>query len=146
MIDLPILKTCKYHGNLYENDLIKKGKLKSGNQSYRCKKCMKEMHHKNYEMNKLKIKEKTQQYRSKNKEKVKEWKVDYYHKYKERDKEKKRKRDKKYYDKGKDQLNDRYIKHLIQKRTPLKYKDIPEELIKLKRTILLTKKQIKESI
>lgn len=139
-----ILKNCKKHGDLTANDLIKKGKLASGNQAYRCKKCMKELHSKNYANKKEIILKKIKEYKELNKERVKSWKKAYAKKHLERDRDKKRARDHKLYLKSKKGLEDRYIKHLICKRSMLRYQDIPKSFIEFKRILLQVKKTIKE--
>jgi len=47
-----IVKTCKHHGELTRDQLIKKGKDKKNEPIYRCKQCMKDLHDKYYQINK----------------------------------------------------------------------------------------------
>lgn len=140
-----VKRICKVHGKLFEADLIKKGKLKSGNQAYRCRKCMKEMHRRHYEANREKVLGSIKKYREENRERVRTWKREYDCKYRERDAEKKRKRQRKLYYKQREMLHDRYIRHLICKRSLLRYGDITPSLVEMKRTLIIAKKYIKNS-
>jgi len=51
---------------------------------------------------------------------------------------------KRYNTKSKGQLTDSYVKRILTKRSDLKFKDIPNELVEIKRTQLLIKRHIKE--
>lgn len=141
---MTITKNCKKHGDLTEKDIIKKGKLKSGNQAYRCKKCMQDLHANNYQANKEKIRLKLKKYKEENLAKFKQIKKECEQKYRERDRDKKRERDKRLYLRQKEIMSDRYIKHLIAKRSLLKFKDIPPSLIEFKKVLLRTKLIIKQ--
>lgn len=139
-------KVCKKHGKLSDNDIIKKGFHKSGLPAFRCGKCMKEIHAANYKKNKDKILCKTKEYREKNQEMVKQWKREFFYKNRERDRGKKRERDKRHHKNMIENLTDSYMKHLISKRSNIKYNDIPLTLIELKRTLLLSKKAIARNL
>lgn len=77
-----IIKTCKKHGDLTLDGLIKSGKNKDGTQRFRCKKCMKEIHHANYLKNKEHIITKSEEYKKNNPDKVKQWRKNDYEKFK----------------------------------------------------------------
>lgn len=139
-----MIKKCKKHGDLTEKDIIKKGKLQSGRQAYRCKRCQQELHKSNYQSNKEKIVEKVKKYRADNVEKVIEWKRDYFEKNKERYRERKRENDKNLYAKSREELSDRYIKNLIIRRSELKFNDVPNEFVELKRSLYKLKTGIKK--
>lgn len=139
-----ILKSCKKHGDLEKKDLIKKSIDKKGVQKWRCKHCMSDLHKENYKKNKEKVLKKCKLYREENKELVLQWKRDYSKKHKERDRSKKQSRDKKRRINMVKNLTDEYMKHLISKRSAIKFNDIPQSLIALKRSLLIVKGKIKE--
>jgi len=137
------LKKCEKHGYLYINDVIKSGKTKAGTPQYKCRQCMQEIHKRNYQMNKLIIKEKHKKYRLENKEKIKQIKKESFqkhgYKYLPRENERKRLHDLK----GSAELNDRYVKKLIVKRTTLSMSDVSPEMIECVRAIHLLKRKVK---
>lgn len=63
-----IIKTCKKHGDLTIENLIKSG-INNEIQQYKCKSCMKEIHRKNYEKNREKINARTSAYKKLHREK-----------------------------------------------------------------------------
>jgi len=137
------IKECSKHGKLYREDVIKAGKERSGNQKYKCKKCMKELHAKHYELHKVKVKLAHEQYKNKNKTQVAKSKAESYkknkHKYLARENERKR-----IYDREATKLlKDRCIKKLLVKRTGLSMSDVPQELIETMRAVQLLKRGIK---
>ena len=67
MIDKLIIRQCKYHGDLTIDDMIKSG-FTDGKQRYKCKKCMKVIHHNNYLKNKTTIDEKRKLHKAANRE------------------------------------------------------------------------------
>jgi transposase-like protein len=136
---------CKKHGKLSQDNLIKKGKNKNGSQRFRCKQCMKGLHRAYYEKNKDKLLRKTKQYREENKELVKKWKRNDQIINREKYRPRKRERDKKANRHAVKNLTDTYIKHLLTKKSDIKYKDIPQPLIDLKRTVMKIKRLIKRN-
>lgn len=157
----PVLKKCKKHGDLYLKDLIKSGKLKSGNQYYKCRLCNKELHAANYLRNHETIRQHQQKFRTENKEKWLKQKSDSYHRHKDtpENRIKYKLRNWKYradnhaevrrrerIKKGNTikELRDTYIKNLIQGRDGnFPRKDITEELIVLKRFQVQIKRFLK---
>lgn len=150
-------KICRAHGNLKIEDCIKSGKGRQGEQQYKCRACMKDIHKKHYIKNTPKVLLKTQEYRLKNPEKVAEIHRNYWLKTKDdtkqqdyarrkkwaianKDKIQKRaKRLKAYYV---DELQDAYVKQQLVKGTGLKHSDIPKALVDLKRATMLVKRSI----
>jgi hypothetical protein len=155
-LDEPI-KKCAYHGKLYEEDVVKAGKTKAGTTKYRCKKCLSDSHKKHYELHRLNIRLKQQQYKNENREKVKEikrkWRLDNIETERAKSRERWRKfsaenhklekeRNAKAKRKMSRQLTDNYMKKLLTHRTNLKYKDIPQSLIEAKRATMKIKRAI----
>lgn len=66
---------CPTHGNLYRHEMIKAGHNKIGEQRYKCKLCMQQLHKRHYDNNKQKVLAKQKEYRLANPEKVKESKI-----------------------------------------------------------------------
>ena len=67
-----VIKKCFHHGELKPEDVIKSG-FRKGQQCYKCKKCMKESHRRNYLKCKEEILRKCADYKKKHPEKRKEW-------------------------------------------------------------------------
>ena len=103
----------------------------------------KERMKKYYQTNKEKLKEKKKEYYQANKEKLKEKQKE----YRQANKKKLKEKMKKYRQGDRDKLVDSYIKSIINKQTNgmLKAKDIPQELIELKRNNLILKRKIKDN-
>jgi len=80
---MTIIKTCKKHGDLTQNQIIKSG-ITHGNQRYKCKLCMKEVHRNNYIKNKEKINEKTSEYKRNNRSRYNELNKYYRERYNEK--------------------------------------------------------------
>lgn len=152
------LRKCGRHGDLYEEDIIKAGKEKSGNQKYRCKKCMSDLHRKNYELNKTKIALRAAKYRNNNRDRVNAIKRKSANRYNldrlsrlEPDKmylaaqrhkiEKSRKRDLNVQDVQ--ELTDSYVKRKIVYRSGLKSCDVPPELVEAKRALMMLNRNLK---
>lgn len=135
---------CKIHGMMKLENFIKKGKHASGNQAYRCKFCMKDLHAKNYLKNKDKIDEKNRLYRQKNREQIREASKEYYHAKKDLNEKNKRRRDKRLNKKQVENLSDRYIKDLLTRHGKFKSDQITPSLIIEKRNNLIEKRQRKE--
>ncbi len=67
------LVRCPKHGSLFILDVIKSGMSRiNGEQQYKCRKCMRDMHKAHYENNKEEVLKKQSIYRANNPEKVKE--------------------------------------------------------------------------
>ena len=103
----------------------------------------KEKRKKYRQANKEKIKEQKKKYRQANKEKEKEQKKKYY----QANKEKILEYSKKYCQDNRNKLADPYVIDIIRHQTNsmLKAKDIPQELIELKRNSLILKRKIKDN-
>ena len=97
--------------------------------------------------NKEKFAERKRKWRLNNKEKIKEYEL--------KNKEKIAKRQKEWAINNKEQLilyrmneknnlSDTYVKRLITARSPLRFRDIPQDLVALKRTEIQMKKHIQE--
>jgi hypothetical protein len=127
-----IHKTCKKHGELYMDDLIKEGFNSKGQQNYRCKKCSKERRDNHYKKNRDKIMEKQRQYRTNN--------LRYRLIHKDRLNEIHSKRKKMYLK----TLHDVYIKKCMIGKSRLRSKDIPQALVEIKRIVIQIKRKIKE--
>lgn len=154
------LKTCAKHGKLYKEDVIKAGKSQwTSEQQWKCRQCMKEMHARHYELNKLKVKLKHQQYRQKNPEKVKDSKrksklkkrdielvksKERWERWEKKNPEKLKENNKQFIQQSRRELNDYHIKQSIVKRTGLKSSDIPASLIEAKRAVMLLKRSVKK--
>lgn len=143
---MTIVHVCKYHGPLESENFIKKGKHTSGNQAYRCRFCMRDIHAKNYLKNKEIINEKNRLWRQKNKELMREARTEYYHATKNLypNQKCKRKRDVKLNKKQVENLSDRYIKQLLTKHGKYKVAQITPSLIEEKRKMVIEKRQRKE--
>lgn len=152
-----IVKVCMYHGPLDENQANKS--KKTNGFSYRCKQCQKESHKKHYEANKEHVKTKQKQYREENKEKVREIKRASYrkHGYKYNSNWKKYRLKRMMCDPEKEQientlrkrkaretLTDGYVRNIVVRRSNLKHKDIPQQVVDFARQVLLLKRKLKE--
>lgn len=152
------LKTCCHHGKLYIEDVIKSGKSKAGAQRYKCKKCMQELHHRHYELNKIQIKNKHKKYREENRErcaqvkrdsrlrnKIKNMSVGSIHDAILRHKIEIDKYKKKLRDKGEvAEITDQYVKRKLKYKTNLKNEDIPQVLIEAKRALILLRRGVRK--
>lgn len=137
------LKKCHKHGDLYKNDVIKAGKYANDEIRYRCKKCMKELHARHYDLNKIKILHSHKKYTEANEEKVRKIKRESNKKnrYKHKDRENLRKKLRERIHTK--ELSDRYVKKLLVKRTGLSMSDVPDELIDCMRAVQKLKRNIK---
>lgn len=69
------LMNCRLHGKLFKDDIIKGGKSRwTGDQRYKCKRCMRDLHRDYYLRKKEYVSNKCADYRKTNPEKVKETK------------------------------------------------------------------------
>ena len=143
-----IIKTCKKHGELKQEDIIKRGKHRSGNPAIRCRLCMKELHANHYKRNKEKVAKKNKEYKQNNREKIREITNNYYAKIKDTDKYKEKHRISHQKDAKKkvETLSDRYMRQLISRGSGIKYSEIPDSLVSFKRSLLLAKKCIKNAL
>lgn len=155
-----IIKVCKKHGELTIDFLIKARINTNGEQAYRCKICMQELHRDHYKKNKEKVLLAHDLYRQKDPLKYQDIKNSSKRKmyalnpekYRElsqrRDtKEKKNARNKIYREKIVNNLSDVYVKKIISDNSGLSRSCIPgswvgviKECIKLKRKIKEIKK------
>jgi len=153
-----IVKTCKNHGDLTLDHLIRSGLQKNGSISYRCKLCMKDIHKNNYEKNKIKIRERHRKYREenyhhyreisnksakKNRDLNPEKEKNRKELYRKNNKEKIRKRQINFKNKAVKELRDVYIKQRLTERSILKHSDIPRVLLEAKRASLLLHRELK---
>ena len=104
---------------------------------------MKQYNKQYYQANNEKMKERQKQYRQANNEKMKQ----YNKQYRQANKEKIKEQRKQYRQDDRNKLADSYIKDLIRNQTNgmLKAKDIPQELIELKRNNIILKRKIKDN-
>jgi len=120
---------------------VNKEKTLEHNKQYRQanKEKIKERKKKYYQANKEKTLEHSKQYRQANKEKIEQYNKQYRQANKEKLKEKSKD--------NRNKLVDPYIKTIISKQTNgmLKAKDIPQELIELKRNNIILKRKIKDN-
>ena len=140
------MKVCAKHGVLTKDDLIKKGKTKAGTPQYRCRMCMKDLHDKYYEINRDIILNKQNQYRIDNPDKRTEAKYKSWKKHADKNRDKDNERRKRFDKKQTETLADRYMKKLIVKGTTLSWTDIPQSMIELKRSLLLLKKGMADTL
>jgi hypothetical protein len=140
------LKKCVHHGDLYQEDVIKSGKKKNGDQIYKCKHCMADFHKSHYELNKIKVKMAQAVYRENNKEKYLEIKRKSFKKHGHKYLEKNNERRKLFDRKATPELGDRYIKKLLVKNTNLSWKDLPPSLIECKKVLMQFKRKIKSKL
>lgn len=157
----PILK-CAKHGNCFKEDVIKSGKSQwTGEQKYKCRNCMKDLHKTHYELHKTEILIKNQKRRKENPEKVRLQKLnsrlkkqlteskksrERFDRWEKRNPEKVAERNRKFRIQSSRELNDSYVKQSIIKRTGLKSADIPQGLIEAKRAILTLRRKVKTDI
>jgi hypothetical protein len=155
------LKTCSEHGKLFREEVIRSGKYANGEQKWKCKRCMKEMHDKHYQLNKAKVLAAHAKYRKADPEKVKVCKQksrlkhreinlqksrELWQKWEERNPEEVKQAKKKFIQDSRRELNDYYIKQSIVKRTGLKSADVPQGLVEAKRAIMLLKNGAKKRL
>lgn len=144
-----IIKICKQHGNLFEKDVIKAGKNPTGGERLRCRACMKEIHRKNYLANKNKIDAKHAAYRRNNPGKVRAVKANSFRKGQKLKIEKalsgKKRRSDKYNERIRETIDDKYCKDKLTRGTSLKFSDIPQALVDLKRATLMIRRYVKNT-
>lgn len=139
-----IIKTCKTHGALKREQVVKKTKSATGEQLYRCKACLSIFHRNHYEKNRERLLKQTKDFNNADRERYLTRKRKYSKKYRElhgdEERLRIRKQDRKYID----NLDDRYVKKLLTKRSNMKGTDMPQQLINLKRVIVKIKRKVKE--
>ncbi len=152
------LKKCRVHGDIGTDDIVKGGKRK-GIQSYRCKKCLSDSHRKHYEKNREKVRKSHDEYRKKDPVKFQEMKnaskrkmyslekEKYYDRqrdYVKRFPEKERERKKRHKHRAVRDLDDFYVKQCLVRETMLRHADVPDALVRLKRSMIMLKRKQKE--
>jgi hypothetical protein len=157
----PILK-CAKHGNCFKDDVIKSGKSQwTGEQKYKCRKCMKDLHKAHYELHKTEVLLKNRKRKQENPEKVRLQKLnsrlkkqlieskktrERFDRWEKRNPQHAAERNRKFKIQSVNELNDSYVRQSLVKRTGLKCADIPQELIEEKRAILTLKRRVKKDI
>lgn len=145
------LKTCSQHGKLFRDDVIRSGKYANGESKWKCKHCMKEMHHKHYQLNKAKVLVSHAKYRQENKEKVKTIKRESWLKHKDKYLKKENERRLRFKQNNIEhyreidrkrvvELHDNYIKKCLTNHSNIRREDIPDLLIDAKRAIMMLKR------
>jgi hypothetical protein len=136
-----IVKTCKHHGELTQENIRKRMDKRYGREriAYTCDLCDKYRWKIYYEKNKEIRNQRNKEYLIKNPEK-KSYSV--HKKYQSRNPEKWKDARSKYHKRQRENLSDEYIKKLISRYGRVSYKDVPKNLIELKRNIYLLKKKI----
>lgn len=150
-----IIKTCKNHGDLTVDKLIMQGS-RNGSVSYRCRQCMSESHKKHYMKNREKVRQAHIRYREENPERYRQIrnasKRKMYALNPEKDAERKRiyarlnpgienDRKNRHKKKAVRELDDFYVKYTIVRGTSLRNSDIPEAMVKLKKALMLLRRQ-----
>lgn len=132
-----VVKICKIHGPLI------KSQCNNNQGRLRCKECQRRSAKKHFEAYKQKNLEQRKSYREKNKEKVARIKYESWLANKDKYAPRRREREKIYFRAQSENLSDGYVKHCIQKRSKLKYQDICDELVELKRISLQIRRKVK---
>ena len=139
-----IVKVCKTHGNLTREQVIKKNKSASGLQLYRCKACLKIFHRNHYEKNRERLLQQAKDFTINNRELYLERKKIYSKTYREKHKDEERARIRRLDKRYRDSLDDKYIRKTLTRRSSLKAKVIPQEMVDTKKTIMKIRRKIKE--
>ncbi len=158
---MTVVKICKMHGELDFSKVIKAKVTVKGEQRYRCKLCMQELHKPHYEKNREKVLTAHATYRNQDPKKYQEIKnaskrkmyalhLDKYRKDRDerekRNPEKKKLRQQRYKNKSVESLSDAYIKQNLVRETNLKFADVPQELVETKRASMQFKRLIKSKL
>lgn len=153
------VKVCIWHGDLYIEDVVKRGKTVDGEQRYRCKHCMHKQQKTHYEMYKVKVQLKQREYKLNNRQKVLEikrksrlknkhkyvkQKREYSQRYREMNLDKERNRDKISKREAREKLTDGIILKDLRRNTVLMSEDFSEEFIETIRAIKLLKRGVKK--
>ena len=149
-----IIKNCYKHGPLTIKQVTTSGRSKSGT-AFRCKECLKISHARHYIKHKEKIDEKVRAYKAKDPEKYKQIKSRSNKKYAYKYKEKERERNKIYRMANVEHIRklnhertilyvenlpDTYIRDILSRRSPLSSRDIPIDMVEIKRASMLIKR------
>jgi hypothetical protein len=148
-----IIKNCPKHGPLTITQLTTSGRSKSG-AIFRCKQCLKISHQKHWERHKEKVKQKQLEYKEKDPEKYREIKrasnKRYAHKYRKASIRNKiykklnvehiRKLERERTIFYVENLPPPYIRDILTRRSSLSAKDIPIDLVEIKRASMLIKR------
>lgn len=144
---MSVVKNCIKHGALTIDQVVKAGKHNSGNPAFKCRLCLKEAHRNHYAKHKERVKKKCAEYRDQNPEKVRQTKKNWWSKNLQSKKEWRRKdkianpqKYKRYEYERVVNLTDGYVKKILVKRTTLRCKDVPQEMIQVKRHLLQIKR------
>jgi hypothetical protein len=159
MINKKPIMRCTHHGDRFLENVIKSGVDKTnGKQRFKCKECMKRIHAENYKKNKTKILAAHNRYKEQDPEKYREmknaskrkcWalnKEKYIKKsldYDKKNPNKKRLRQRRFKNKAVKELADVYVKNQIVRDTRLKWADIPQEMVDIKKGIMTIKRLVK---
>ena len=133
-----ITKTCKIHGELSQENIYKRKGKKENTIRYECYLCMKERWATYYKNNKEKALKSNLEYTRRNREKIKVIR----NKTREKNREKQNEFYRQKYNKECKDVSDNYIKMILSRFGNLAYKDIPKELIDIKRYCLLIKREV----
>jgi hypothetical protein len=139
-----IIKTCKKHGDLTREQVVKKSKNKEGKILYRCKACLKEYHRNHYVKNTEKLLNKTKKFNEENRERYLSRKKIYSQRYRENHREEERARIRDLDRKYRESLDDRYIRKTLTRRTSIKQYEIPQAMVELKKITMLVKRKLKD--
>lgn len=134
------IKICKTHGDLKEEDILFR-KNNKGNKINVCGICKKQQDKKSYEKHKDRKIKCNLEYTRKNKEIINIMRKRTREKNKEKLKVDRKEKNKKQCE----QLTDNYVRKLLSRFSSLKYKDIPDELVQLKRYTIAIKRHVKEN-
>jgi hypothetical protein len=153
-----IVKICEKHGALTINQVNKNGKDSVGIQLYKCKQCKAGFYRQHYLKNKEEILKKTTEWRLKNPERKRElnrlWSKKQRALHPGEATERKRIYDKLNPEKHKtrrlrwarkqiEEIGDKYIKDLLTRGDRLKWHEIPNELVDLKKAVIQLKRLIR---
>jgi hypothetical protein len=149
------MTTCKIHGLLKEEDVMKGGVERSGKQRLRCKLCFKKTRDTNYEKNKHRILLANKKWREENPEKRRLSKRESYNKNKHKyqawlsenwkaDRESHRDRWAEYNKKRVNELYDSYIIDLLRRGTTLTPEEIPKQLIEFKKALVMLRRKLRK--
>lgn len=157
MVD-DIIKHCKMHGALTMDKVIKAGKHRSGNQQYKCHECHKVMRKNNWLKNRETILAKHRAYRLENPEARRQTIRKHYANHREEINAYERQlrakwkaenrtafidRGSKYKRKACEELKDYWVKKTLTRNCNLTAKDIPQELVEIKRILMQLNRTLK---
>lgn len=151
------LMTCRYHGDLFEGQTVRRGKNAAGEPTYRCKQCLSESHRKHYELHKAKVKLKHKEYRESHRQKVRRINTESrkrkvleailngksYETILHIKNKRSLKRNRPPDDKRVREITDNYVKNNITKRFNIRREDIPESMIQAKRALIQLSRMVR---